>query len=662
MKFCYISMGSSVLRSFCLTVFLLSFSVNSQQLADYEVLESLSDNVSNKQNNKTNIPNDEFPDNENIIDSAPKNISDYTDENYSYFGDDEFNTSQKKRYNQEPLKHFGYDYFSNVPDTYAQVKNIPIPPEYLIGPGDNIKVILFGKENDEFTLEVSRSGEIFLPEIGPIYLAGLTFKDMQKTIQNIVTNKIIGTEVNVTLGELRNINIFVLGEAFQPGMYTVSALSTLTNSIFLSGGVSQNGSLRNIQLKRNGAVVSSFDFYDLLLNGDTSQDVRLSSGDVVFIPQAKKTVGIEGEVFRPGIYEVNEDESIQDLIRFAGSLKPKGDSNNIEILRVDKQKNGFSMLDIDQNNTNSTSLNYGDVVRVSSVSNNMNNAVLIKGHFQRTGFYPLSEGSKIGDLITPKNILAMTDLNYVLIKRENIINSKYQYIQIDLNKVFEDPNSDNNILIQDRDEIILLPRLIAKEQIETMLINESDISDLNKGYSEPDNMQSMSLLRRSIIKQQEAEEAPIYAEMATDDNIQDEKDYYEYQVYDYCVVPKEAIFELVTPDMPIDLTEICRRQLLNPVIDIINRYNSGQNQKTTVQVFGNVHFPGEYPLTINMSLRDAIKASGGLKDNTYSSQIELTSQNLFDKAITANRKSYSIEEDIESKNILLKSNDLITIK
>ena len=334
-------MGSSVLRSFCLTVFLLSFSVNSQQLADYEVLESLSDNVSNKQNNKTNIPNDEFPDNENIIDSAPKNISDYTDENYSYFGDDEFNTSQKKRYNQEPLKHFGYDYFSNVPDTYAQVKNIPIPPEYLIGPGDNIKVILFGKENDEFTLEVSRSGEIFLPEIGPIYLAGLTFKDMQKTIQNIVTNKIIGTEVNVTLGELRNINIFVLGEAFQPGMYTVSALSTLTNSIFLSGGVSQNGSLRNIQLKRNGAVVSSFDFYDLLLNGDTSQDVRLSSGDVVFIPQAKKTVGIEGEVFRPGIYEVNEDESIQDLIRFAGSLKPKGDSNNIEILRVDKQKNGL---------------------------------------------------------------------------------------------------------------------------------------------------------------------------------------------------------------------------------------------------------------------------------------------------------------------------------
>ena len=232
MKLYKLNLRRKMTKLIFITFFLFSFSLNTQQLADFAVLESLNENISKRQSNQSNLPNDEVPEDDSMTDTSPKNFYDYTDESYSYFGDTEFNTTQQEKSNQEPLKYFGYDYFANTPETFAQVQNIPIPPEYLIGPGDNVKVILFGKESDEFTLEVTRSGEIFFPEIGPIYIAGLTFKEMQESIRNIVSNRIIGTEVNVTLGQLRNINIFVLGEAFQPGMYTVSAISNLTNAVF----------------------------------------------------------------------------------------------------------------------------------------------------------------------------------------------------------------------------------------------------------------------------------------------------------------------------------------------------------------------------------------------------------------------------------------------
>mgnify|MGYP001185394216 CR=1 FL=1 len=645
-----------------ITFFLFSFSLNTQQLSDIAALESLNDNISNRKINQPNLPNDEIPSDDSIEDLVPKNLNEYTDENYSYLGDLQFNMTQERKSDQQPLQFFGYDYFSNVPNTFAQVKNIPIPPEYLIGPGDNVKVILFGKENNEFTLEVSRSGEIFFPEIGPIYVTGLSFKNMKDTIRKVVTNRIIGTEVNVTLGELRNINIFVLGEAFQPGMYTVSALSTLTNAIFLSGGLRQNGSLRNIQLKRNGEVISTFDFYDLLLNGDTSKDVRLASGDVVFIPQSKKTVGIKGEVFRPAIYELNENESIKDLIRFSGNLKPKGGLNNIELLRVDRENNGFTLLEIDENVANNTLLNNGDVVRILSVANNMNNAVLIRGHFQKSGFYPLSEGLKIGDLITPKNILAMTDLNYVLIKRETASNS-YQYIQVDLNEVFEQDTSEENIILQDKDEVILFPRLIMKEQITTNLIKDQRDTGNEQINKQPDLIESMALLRKSI---QIPGERINQTSPRSDLSQQEQSwDYYEYRAYNYCVISKESMSKFFTIEGMVDqvnITNICRRQLLDPVLDVIYLQPDNFNKKETVSVLGNVHFPGEYPITENMNLTKVINAAGGLKNNSLSPEIELSRVEVLGKSSLFSNKTYSIAGEASFQDINILGADIVNIK
>ena len=340
------------------------------------------------------------------------------------------------------------------------------PPDYVLGPKDNVKIILYGNKNAKYNLRVTRDGEIFFPGIGPISIAGLTFLDFKETIHQIVTSQMIGTKVSVTLGSLRSIDIFVLGEAYQPGMYTISALSTLTNAIFKSGGVNVTGSLRNIQLKRKGKTITTFDFYDLLLKGDTSNDTRLMQGDAVFIPPITKTVGISGEVGRPGIYELEEKETLEDLIKYAGRLKPKADIFSAYLHRVDPTVNGFNLIPVDLNNSSLSSfeLNDGDVLSIHSVVDNLKNAVLLAGHAQQPGFFPWSQGMRIGDLIrSSDDLLSMTDLNYVLIKREGKLNQNYDFLQIDLKEVFKNDASESNVILFERDEIIFFPSLLDRK-------------------------------------------------------------------------------------------------------------------------------------------------------------------------------------------------------
>ena len=168
---------------------------------------------------------------------------------------------------------------------------------------------------------MNRDGEVFIPELGPLIIAGLTFDKMQNLIEQTVSNLILGTSVSVTMGSLRSIDIFILGAANSPGMYSVNALSSLTNAIFQAGGIDISGSLRNIKLKRNGELISEFDLYDLLIDGDTSSDSRLMQGDVILIEPIGKTAGIRGEVNRPFIYELKKGEMLGDLLKYSGNLK-----------------------------------------------------------------------------------------------------------------------------------------------------------------------------------------------------------------------------------------------------------------------------------------------------------------------------------------------------
>src|SRR5277367_3920826 len=202
------------------------------------------------------------------------------------------------------LPIFGQDLFRGVPSTFAPVDQVPVTPNYVIGPGDEVRIRVWGQVNFNADVKVDRSGDIYLPQVGRIHVTGTAFSDLSAQIRTQIGRVYRNFDLTVDLGQLRSVQIFVVGQARRPGAYTVSSLSTLVNAIFASGGPSVQGSMRQIQLKREGKVVTTFDLYDLLIRGDKSKDSRLLPGDVIFIPPAGAEVGLTGSVRKPAIYEL----------------------------------------------------------------------------------------------------------------------------------------------------------------------------------------------------------------------------------------------------------------------------------------------------------------------------------------------------------------------
>ncbi|TLY82601.1 MAG: polysaccharide export protein, partial [Gammaproteobacteria bacterium] len=182
------------------------------------------------------------------------------------------------------LKPFGYDLFDREISTFAPATNVPVPSDYIVGPGDQLEVQLYGKENDDFQLVVGRDGRVSFPELGPMSVAGQTFESVKTQLEARVRRQMIGVRASVTMADTRTIRVFVLGDAKQPGSYTISGLGTISSALFAAGGVKPVGSLRNIQLKRRGELVRRLDLYDMLIRGDASDDARLLPGDVIFVP------------------------------------------------------------------------------------------------------------------------------------------------------------------------------------------------------------------------------------------------------------------------------------------------------------------------------------------------------------------------------------------
>ncbi len=292
---------------------------------------------------------------------------------------------------------FGYELFNKTPTTFALSTDSPVPPDYILGPGDEVKIEYFGSESRSEAIYINRSGFIKLPLLGPVNLAGLTLLDAQDVIKKIVTKSLIGTEVVLTLGNLRSINVYLLGEAFKPGSYTVGSLSSLTNVLFASGGVSKLGSLRNIELKRQGKVVKTYDFYDLLFSGDTSTDIRLQDGDTIFIPLIKKRVAMNGSVMRKGYFEIKDDDLFSDILYLSGLKNQQSYTLEYNSFDPQSQKRRSKFFNI--NEIKDLSLRDGDVFNILDNNAALINTIELGGEFEFPGVYSLEEGDTLLDLI-----------------------------------------------------------------------------------------------------------------------------------------------------------------------------------------------------------------------------------------------------------------------
>jgi polysaccharide export outer membrane protein len=365
------------------------------------------------------------------------------------------------------LQQFGYELFSGQPSSFAPTDNVPVPAEYVLGPGDEIKVQLFGKDNTQLTLTVDREGLVAFPQVGPVTLSGLSFAQAKTTLTEIVAQKMIGNTASITMGQLRSIRIFALGDVFRPGSYTVSGLATLSHALFSSGGVKKIGSLRNIQLKRNGQPVVALDLYDFLLRGDTSKDQRLLPGDVVFVPPILKTVSIAGEVARPAIYEIKNEKTVGDVVRLAGGLMPKAYLDRALIERLDG-KGEKKIVDIRLAGKGLlTPVQNGDIIKVFSGSEFETNQVLLIGNVKRPGTHAWQQGVRISSLVSSsEDLLPESFTDYGIIEREAPDNREPTLIRFRLGEVLASggKNSAADLLLNARDKVYVFKRANFREQ------------------------------------------------------------------------------------------------------------------------------------------------------------------------------------------------------
>ena len=312
------------------------------------------------------------------------------------------------------LPMYGYDLFRKAPKTFAPVNNIPVTPDYTIGPGDELILHVWGQVEANQNLVVDRNGMINIPKVGQVSVVGVRYENLQSHLKSAISRLFRNFELDVSLGKLRAIQVFVVGQAARPGNYTVSSLSTLVNALFASGGPSVKGSMRHIQLKRSGKVVTEFDLYDLLLNGDKSKDVQLLSGDVIYIPTVGALVAVAGSVNTPAIYELKGNEALSDLLKLSGGLTNVAAGQKVTVERIHaRETRKMDEFQLDSLGL-AKLLQDGDLVTVRPISAEFENAVTLRGNVAGliAGRHPWKEGLRVTDII-PNKAALLTDSYWV---------------------------------------------------------------------------------------------------------------------------------------------------------------------------------------------------------------------------------------------------------
>ena len=506
----------------------------------------------------------------------------------------------------EDLRQFGYELFAGAPTTFAPATDIPVSSDYIIGPGDEVHVQLYGKMNLSVDLLVDREGMVSFPELGPITVAGLTFREMKEMLHREVKNRMIGVSVGVSMGRLRSIRVFILGDVFRPGSYTVSGLSTLTNALFSCGGVKKIGSLRRIQLRRSGQTIREMDLYDLLLRGDTSDDVRLMPNDVVFIPTVGALAGVAGEVLRPAIYEMKGDLTVRELIELAGGVRATAFKDLIQLERIGDT--GPTIYDMTLDESASWILHGGDLVKVYPVVLGAEQAVFLEGNVVRPGKRQYFDDMRLLDLIpSPDHLLPETFFEYGLIERESDLNREPEYKAFDLRAALFDSVPEANLPLKTRDKVYVFHRAHFRDVPSVVVRGEVRAPG---DYEHKKDMRVLDLV--------------LAAGGLTRDAWLDEAELFRTD-------PRTMDVERVSVDVARVLDGDESANIVLQDMDELAVHSVWEfREKDTVQVLGEVNDPGTFPLSKGMRVSDLIFAGGNLKETAYKHGAELTRYEVVD--------------------------------
>jgi polysaccharide export outer membrane protein len=512
-------------------------------------------------------------------------------------------TKQETDADNAELARYGMQIFDQNVTTFAPTDNAQVPNDYRLGIGDELVVQFFGKESQELLLEVNREGQINIPRLGNISVAGMLFTDATKLIQDKVQNSLIGVNSVVSMGRIRVINIFMAGEVQIPGAYSVSALTTISQALFQANGLSDIGSLRDVQVKRQGKVVARFDVYDLLLRGDSSQDIRLHSGDVVFVPTYEALVEVSGEVKRPMLYELSNNETIADAISMAGGLTSSALNSQIVLVQRSSTDDLPQVLNIQLNNAQqlATRLVDGDKITAMPLSESLTNAVTIKGAVIREGNYGWYEGIRVSDIISDirRDVDRTADLAYSIIVREKNARLDIEIVQFSLIDALLNKGAAQDPLLAMHDQIYIFDSV--------------NITDFD-------------------------EQKTTQKEVST---VEDSADI----------------------DRDKDLNVNSRQVLLQPIIAKLRMQAREGSPVEVATVTGAVKLPGQYPISDKFTVANLVNAAGGFKDSAYLQAVELRRivENT-DGTINSSYQQYDLSASEKLSAIALQSRDTLHVR
>ena len=547
-------------------------------------------------------------------------------------------------------RRFGSEVFQNgIRDSHLIPMDVPAGPDYVVGPGDGLSIDLWGGVTRRIYRTVDREGRVSLPEVGPLLVSGKSLADVQESLQHLLRTEFRQISVDVSLGRIRTIRIYEVGDVASPGAYDVSSLSTPLNALFMAGGPTQKGSMRIVKHFRGNQLIEDVDLYDLLLHGVRNDVQRLENGDSVLVPPIGRQVTVEGMVRRPAIYELKDEKNLASVLELAGGLLPAATLRHIEVQRlVTHERQTMLSFDLPEVDTDSEvtkklaafEIRDGDRIRVFPIAPYNQDAVYVEGHVIRPGRYSYRPNMKVTDVIASyKDLLPEPANQYAEIIRLNAPDFHPTVESFDLAAALANPEQAPTLHAMDT------VRVFSRFDFE----NPPTVSVLGDVRG-PGTYRTTGQIHLS-------DAVHLAGGLAPDAKTQDA------QVFRYLPDGKSKIFS-VSLSLALE-GDPSANILLQPRDRLLIHRNPDAIEPPSVYVKGDVGKPGRYPLTANMTVADLIHVGGGLKPSANTQTADLTHYAWGDKQVlTGEHKPIAISAALSgdpNANLPLSNGDVLTI-
>ncbi|NIG52097.1 SLBB domain-containing protein [Chitinophaga sp. Cy-1792] len=537
----------------------------------------------------------------------------------------EYERAEEKK-EERKRRIFGFDLFSNKNLTFEPNLRIPTPPNYKLATDDEVLIDVYGYSEVQHRLKVTPDGYIRIPNLGPVYVNGLTMEEAKARITKQLGSIYAGirtgnTSVQITLGNIRTIRVTLIGEVERPGTYSVPSLATVANLLYVSGGPDENGSLRNIQVIRNGVSISTFDLYDFLKSGDLSNNIVLQDQDIVKVNPYKTRVELIGQVKHPAIFEAKDNEHLQDILDYAGGFTDIAYRDIIHAYRINN--NEREVLNIPLASVSTLSLKSGDKFVVDSIISRFTNRISISGAVFRPGEYAVDEHMTVLDLINKAGGTKETvALSRGLIRR---LQSDYTpaYLNFDVAAVL---NGTQVIPVQREDSVIIFSKFDLREKYKVRIEGEVNNPGYFK-YADSMHLEDLILIAGGFKDAASIKRIEISRRVRSDD--------YEPSNTERAIVMHFDVNEDLSSN------SAARNFVLEPFDEVIIRKSPTYSTQGSVSVDGEVVYPGNYVISKSTErISDIIKRTGGLRADAYAAgavMLRKTFVNKSDSTLLSNK-------------------------